>query len=73
MTTTDLRALVRSRIVGRAIVTGSPLRRYSECLLCGLDSGPWLTRHAAEVSGLLHLTGHHACMGDPSANTEETR
>ena len=50
---------VRSRIVGQAIVTGPPTRRMSECLLCGLDSGPWLTRQAAEVSGLMHLTNHH--------------
>ena len=32
----------------------------SKCLLCNLDSGPWLTTQAAEVSGLLHITGHHA-------------
>ena len=25
-----------------------------------------LTTQAAEVSGLLHITGHHACMGDGS-------
>ena len=50
---------VKRRINGRTIVTGPPLRRVSVCLLCGLDSGPWITRHAAEVSGLLHLTKHH--------------
>ena len=61
-----VRQSVRDRIEGRAIVTGPPLRRMSKCLLCNLDSGPWLTTQAAEVSGLLHITGHHACMGDGS-------
>ena len=60
---------LRDRLWGVVYVTGPPLRRMSKCLLCGLDSGPWLTRHAAAVSGLLHLTGHHACMGDPGVNT----
>lgn len=61
-----VRQSVRDRIEGRAIVTGPPLRRMSKCLLCNLESGPWLTTQAAEVSGLLHITGHHACMGDGS-------
>ena len=61
-----VRQSVRDRIEGRAIVTGPPLRRMSKCLLCNLDSGPWLTTQAAEVSGLLHITGHHACMDDGS-------
>ena len=52
-----------SRIYIAGPVTGLPdLRRMSKCLLCNLDSGPWLTTQAAEVSGLLHITGHHACM-----------
>lgn len=51
---------VNERLKGRAVVTGPPLRRMSVCLLCGLDSGPWMTRHAAEVSGMLHLYSHHA-------------
>lgn len=62
-----VRRSVRDRIEGSAIVTGPPLGRMSKCLLCNLDSGPWLTRQAAEVSGLLHVTSHHACMGDGSA------
>ena len=51
---------VNERLKGRAVVTGPPLRRMSVCLLCGLDSGPWMSTHAAEVSGLLHLIRHHA-------------
>ena len=60
MTDRVVRTAVQSRIEGRAIVTGGPLRRWSVCLLCGLDSGPWMCRRSAEVSGLLHLTRHHA-------------
>lgn len=60
-----VRQSVRDRIEGRAIVTGPPLRRMSKCLLCNLDSGPWLTTQAAEVSGLLHITGHHAAAATP--------
>ena len=67
MSTRIVYRALRDRIAGRAVVTGPPLRRISRCLMCGLDSGPWLTRQAAEVSGLLHLTSHHACMGDGSA------
>lgn len=54
-----VRDAVRARLAGRAIVTGPPLRHMSRCLMCGLDSGPWLTRQSAEVSGLLHLTRQH--------------
>ena len=50
---------LRDRIAGRIDIIGLPLRRLSVCRLCGLDSGPWLTRQAAEVSSLLHLTSHH--------------
>lgn len=32
---------------------------YSECLECGLDSGPWRLRFQAVVSGLTHLNRHH--------------
>lgn len=54
-----IRTAVQTRINENTVVTGPPLRRMSTCLLCGLDSGPWLTKQAAEISGLLHLSGHH--------------
>ena len=50
---------VRDRIRPHIRISGEPLRRMSACLMCGLDSGPWLTKQAAEISGLLHLSGHH--------------
>ena len=50
---------IQERIGEHIIVTGVPLRRWTVCQLCGLDSGPWMCRRSAEVSGLLHLTGHH--------------
>ena len=53
------RAALRDRLHGLVKVKGGPFQRMSVCLLCGLDSGPWLTRQAAEISGLLHLEGHH--------------
>ena len=48
-----------AHLAGRAIVTGPPLARESRCLLCGLDSGPWLTLQTARISGLMHLASHH--------------
>ena len=53
------RADVYRAIAGRAVVEGKPCRRYSRCLLCGLDSGPWTLRFQAALSGLLHLENHH--------------
>ena len=40
-------------------VLGFPGRRWSKCHLCGLDSGPWLTKFQATASGMLHLSVHH--------------
>ena len=53
-----LRALL-DRTAGRAEIVGRFGRWYSECQLCGLDSGPWFTRIVAASSGLLHLDSHH--------------
>lgn len=53
------RVALRERLHGLVTVEGGPLQRMSVCLLCGLDSGPWLTRQAAEISGMLHLDSHH--------------
>ena len=59
MRSSALRARVRERIDPMVLVVGRPLSRYSVCQVCGLDSGPWLTRRAAELSSLLHLHAHH--------------
>lgn len=54
-----LEALIK-RTEGRAELVGRFGAWYSQCLICGLDSGPWFTRIVAASSGLLHLDGHHA-------------
>ena len=54
-----LQALL-DRTEGRAQVVGRFGAWYSQCLICGLDSGPWFTRIVAASSGLLHLDSHHA-------------
>ena len=59
MTMPIIRRDLAAHIAGRTTITGPPLARESRCLLCGLDSGPWLTRHAARISGLMHLAAHH--------------
>ena len=64
---------LRDRIAGLIDITGRPFRRFSVCRLCGLDSGPWLTRQAAEVSSLLHLTSHHSEERHTAAIAEATR
>ena len=53
------RADVYRAIAGRAVVEGKLCHWYSQCLLCGLDSGPWALRFQAAISGLLHLESHH--------------
>ena len=59
MTMPIIRRDLAAHIAGRITTTGRPLRRWSVCQLCGLDSGPWLTLQAARISGLMHLASHH--------------
>ena len=50
---------LQAHLAGRITTTGRPLRRWSVCQLCGLDSGPWLMLQTARISGLMHLANHH--------------
>ena len=60
---------LNDRTDGLTAVTGPPLRRMSECAICGMDSGPWLSTHTARVSGLLHLHHHHPETAGDAAQT----
>ena len=51
------------RIEGRAEVVGRFGAWYSQCLICGPDSGPWFTRLVAATSSLLHLDRHYSPTG----------
>lgn len=46
----SVRRDLQAHLAGRITTTRRPLRRWSVCQLCGLDSGPWLTLQAARIT-----------------------